>query len=191
MFFKKKKENINDDQDSILLKKEVKDLFEDHKKVKSDIEYLDSQYEVFVLKSLIVDFSFYKEAIEKDISEGQEKSFWMLDRNRSYGGSSETIHLQKIPDITNKYATRLIIEADHNGKINSEFEVKNITIATRSRKINLSPSKFKDIIFKYIMSHTIATYKRKLGESKKTFEELINLIGKDVHRDTKIDKILE
>ncbi len=185
MFFKKKKEeDVNND--AAVLKREAKELLGDHKKVKSDIEYLNSQYEVFVLKSLMVEFPLYKEAIEKDFSESQEKAFWMIDRVRS-----SSFYLQKIPDIKNKYATRIMLDIDHNGQINSEFDLKSIKIETTDRRTTLSTSKFKDVIFKYIMAREIAISKKELEVTKNSFAVLSKIIGKDVHRDAKIEEILK
>jgi hypothetical protein len=185
MFFKKKKEEgVNND--AVILKREAKELLNDHKKVKSDIEYLNTQYEIFVLKSLMVEFPLYKEAIEKDFSEGQEKDFWMIDRVRS-----SSFYLQKIPDIKNKYRTRIVIDIDHNGQINGEFDLKSIKVESTDRRTTLSTSKFKDIIFKYIMAREIAMSKKHLEITKNSFAVLSNLIGKDVHRDAKIDQILK
>jgi len=185
MFFKKKKEeNVNNDAE--ILKREAKQLIDDHKKVKSDIDYLNSQYEIFILKSLIVEFPLYKEAIEENFIEGQEKNFWMIDRIRD-----ESFYLQKIPDLKDKFRTRIVLDIDHNGKIDGEFNLKSIKVESSDRRTTLSTSKFRDIIFKYIIAREIAMSKKKLELSKKSFEVLSNIIGKDVHRDAKIDQILK
>lgn len=181
MFLKRKKD------DDSFLKKENKELIDEQKKVQSDIIYLESKYESVILKSLIMDFPEYKKTIEKNsfqVSPGKG-IFWMIDRVENASFS-----LEKITDLEKMYSNRILIRIGHNGKIDNGFELRSIDITSMGKETKLSSLKFKDIIFKYIATYELVMSKRKLDSTKKSFELISNILGKDVCRDSRIDEII-
>lgn len=185
MFFKGKK------GDDSSLKKETKELIDEQKKVQSDIIYLESKYESVILKSLIMDFPEYKQTIEKVSFQVSPQMlsgkgiFWMIDRVENASFS-----LEKITDLEKMYSNRILIRIGHNGKIDNGFELRSIDITSMGKETKLSSLKFKDIIFKYIATYELVMSKRKLDSTKKSFEMISNILGKDVCRDSRIDEII-
>lgn len=167
-----------------LLKEENKKMMNQDQKLKSDIKYLESQYDTFVMASLLADFDLYKDFVEGGKST-RYNQFWTKDQF-----NSDTFILIK-SDSSTYSAKNVQLRIDYTGRIDYTFEIKSIKIIVNSTHVSLTRRKFSDIIFKYLMVGKITDTKYQLEETKKSFESMIDVIGKDVRRDLKIEEIFK
>ena len=169
----------------------MSDFINNYNKVNSDIEYMEKQYEEYILKSLEEDYVMVKDKL--------------YDDSRSYGFSSSAmstywtvIDFDPISMTLMKYQSpsgvplhkRIKLAFKHNGKISSSFEINYLDVVIGERTINLSKDKFRNILFKYHATFLVEKSKKKLDTTKKSFETLIDVIGQEYYRDSKIDSII-
>ena len=82
------------------------------------------------------------------------------------------------------------IDVKHSTPLDKNVEIKSITI-TRPSYINVKDiSYFKEIVLKYLMEYHINKIKNRFEDTKQSFSKIENIIGKDITRDYKIDKIM-
>ena len=84
------------------------------------------------------------------------------------------------------------IEIDYSFNEDSlDFELRHIKIELSSAKTSyLKAPAFKEIILKYFLQVQSIEIVKIKDKSLSEFKELVNIIGKDVSRDSMIDKIL-
>jgi len=176
----RKKSQLPEDE----IKRNNKRLISENKKIKEDIEYLESQYTPYFLSSLTQDF----EDFDKKINGigGSSNMAWKISN------IERTIfQLEKTLSNNSSYGERLKLDITHNGKMDDGFVISSIKATSNGNTITLDATQFKDIIFKYILTKAIRMSKGELQQSKSSFNFMLKVIGTDTHRDVKIDEILK
>ena len=176
MWFKRKEENTTSKSSS-------DDLMEIYKQNKKEISHMKSQYQDFILRSLESDLDAYKSNIDEKWPrfESENSEFW----NCTGGGSWNEFKLKKT---TEREHIRVDIECSLGHDMN--FELKKITAVVGHDWVTLDVNKFKDIIYRYYMCIELKKIAKEREDTKANFQKLVNVLGKDVKRDSLIDKIL-
>ncbi len=65
-----------------------------------------------------------------------------------------------------------------------------IWVSIGYNSVSLDVAKFHDIIFKYFIYSKIKEIENQKESKKKSFQKMIDIIGKDVKRDSLIEQIL-
>lgn len=171
--------------EKVAIKKESHLLYDENKKINSDIKYLEKEYSNYLLSSLSSEYESYKTSLDKSKSVSLDVSdctHWVIT---DYLTSS--FKLKKTPDKSKTY--KYI-------SINIDFDYSDEVLKLKSARLSspiyfdLKIDSFEEIISKYFLSRVIKKSKDNLSVTKGSFENLLSLIGKDTHRDIKIEEIL-
>lgn len=150
---------------------------------KKDIKYLEDKYDDFILRSLQIEFDKYKQCVDINYPISiNSKEHWMLSSMR-YNEFT----------LNKKDSTCSIsVNADFNFD-NEQWVLKDVELSISDRSsatIKLDKNKLSDIIFQYFIYWQLKEIEKKRDSKKESFQKMIDIIGKDVKRDTLIDKIL-
>jgi hypothetical protein len=170
----------------------MSDFINNYNKVNSDIEYMEKQYEEYILKSLEDDYVVVKDKLyDGGYSYGFNSSSmstnWTINDVDSL---SMTLIKYQSPKASIHTYKRIKLTFKHNGKISTSFEINYLDVVIGERTINLSKDKFRNILFKYHATFLIEKSKKKLDTTKNSFETLIDVVGQEYYRDSKIDSII-
>ena len=172
MWFNKKPVNSEKAEDS------NKIFIESIKKNRQDIKDIENKYQEFIIQSLYFDFDKFVTDLKENGLNSNTFDFWKIN---SIGWSSFKMF---------KKNSKIDIEYSFN-EDSLEFEIKNIQIQLSSGKTtHLKSSLFKEIILKYFLQVQALEISKKKNNSLADFNELVSILGKDVNRDSMIDKIL-
>lgn len=161
-------------------KTESKKLLDSYISTKKHIEHLEEKYDDFVLKSLQEDYNSYKDFVDVSYPTlSNQRTHWMISEMRY-----DTILLEK-KDTVNRVALRVDYEFYRD-----VFKVNSSRVVVDNNVTELNESKIYDIIFQYFIYYQLKGKEREREEKKKSFQKMVDIIGKDVKRDTLIDKIL-
>lgn len=155
-------------------------LLDKYLSTKKDIDYLESKWQDYVLRSLELELENYKESVDRDFPYYPKINNWKITEFRE---------------------SRLIFEKrDNNGYIkikvdysfyNAKWESKHVFANVQNGElISLEDEKFSDIIFQYFIYWKVKEIEKEKERKKQYFQEMIDIIGKDVKRDSLIDQIL-
>lgn len=176
---------------------DVLSLLAEYKKIEEDIKYLDSQQETFILTSLERDFPFIKDnivSVHRRISDGSRSTnLWAPEKfERSYDKTSVKLVKYKDDNVYSSYSTNKIrVEFEFNNKINSTgFKISSLYVYVDGKLVSVSKEKFTNLLFKYVIAYEINTSVKNLQGSKDSFTSMMDILGTEVKRDSKIDAIL-
>ncbi len=179
MWFKRKEENRKMEN-----KSSPDDLMEIYKQNKKEISHMKSQYEDFILRSLELDFDAYKNNLEQKWPKFQSNNseFWNVSDE---GNSWNEFKLIKS---NNREIIRLEMECSL--RYDLTFDIKRVTAVVGYDWVILDVGNFKDIIYRYYMCVELKKVVKEREVTKDNFQKLVNILGKDIKRDSLIDKIL-
>ena len=174
---------LDESSDSCL--DESSKLIEEYEKIKSEISYLDSQYNTFVLKSFQEDLK----VSEEDLKKGYKPP---STRWTSSGYDNITQEITFVKDGTGKYSysSRIEIRFRCNSEFNKKFKILSAELGIANRIIRLDSKSFEPLVFKYIMILLIHSKSVEAHNTKKSFKTLVDTIGKATYRDSKIEDLL-
>jgi len=159
-----------------------KKLISDFKKIKSDIKYLEENHSTFILKSLIADIENFSTTNNK---------CWKFSDYRENSAC-----LEKYLSTSSRYNNLIRLKINHNNCIGERFRISSIEAILQGdsyseKNIKLNTKDFRDIILQYFLCRQIIKSRESLDSTKKSFDLLSKIIGKDVYRDSKIEEILK
>ena len=159
---------------------ESKSILDSYLSAKKDIDYLEDKYDDFIVRSLEVEFEQYKQYVDSHFpSTSGDRSHWMF---------SEI-----------KYDEFTLNKKDKNSDIKirvsysfyqDKWELKYAHVNVDWNSTRLDEKKINDIIFRYFIYWRLKEVEKKKLTSKQSFQKMVDIIGKDVKRDTLIDQIL-
>ncbi len=159
---------------------ESKSILDSYLSAKKDIDYLEDKYDDFIVSSLEVEFEQYKQYVDSHFpSTSGDRSHWMF---------SEI-----------KYDEFTLNKKDKNSDIKirvsysfyqDKWELKYAHVNVDWNSTRLDEKKINDIIFRYFIYWQLKEVEIKKLTSKQSFQKMVDIIGKDVKRDTLIDQIL-
>ena len=159
---------------------ESKSLFNNYISTKKEIDYLEDKYDDFIVRSLELEFDQYKQYVDAHFpSTSGDENHWMI---------SEI----KYDEFTLKKRDK---SNDIQVKVNYSFqgdqwELKYAHVRVDWNSTRLDEKKVNDIIFRYFIYWKLKEVEKKKLTSKQSFQKMVDIIGKDVKRDTLIDQIL-
>ena len=156
-------------------------------KISSDISYLKSKWDDFILKSLQDDFELFQDWSKKNIRSeyGSDTKFWSIHDLKS--------NSFKISKTDSKGINSIYLYVQYSFSIsNFNIKIDDITAQSRSLKsIDLKLSKeMIEIVSKYILTVKINDKIRENEHILKSFNDMVEIVGKDIIRDSRIDSIL-
>jgi flagellin-like hook-associated protein FlgL len=157
-----------------------KDLYGKYLSAKKDIKYLEDKYDDYVLKSLQVEFEQFKETVDRIFpSTNFNFSHWMFSEMK--WDEFTLKKKEKNDDIS--------IHVSYSfSQDNWDLKYANVRVGYNS--VKLDENKFNDIIFQYFIYWKLKEIERERESKKKSFQKMVDIIGKDVKRDALIDQIL-
>ncbi len=172
MWWNKKPVNSEKAEDS------NKIFIESIKKNRQDIKDIENKYQEFIVQSLYFDFENFVKDLKENGLNSNTFDFWKIN---SIGWTTFTIY---------KKNSKIEVEYSFN-EDNLDFVIKAIEIRLSSgKRTSLKSSQFREIILKYFLQVQALEISKQKNISLQDFNELVNIIGKDVSRDNMIDKIL-
>lgn len=156
-------------------------LLDKYLSIKKDINYLESKYDDFILKSLEDDFSSYKDNTDINFPRTVENVGCWSMKDMVYN----EIKLSKIGDNNKSVKIECRYSFDNN-----VIDCRSVCLKINYNSITLSTAKFKDILTKYIMYWKIKEIDNVIKDKKELFQVMVDVIGKDIKRDLIIDSIL-
>ncbi len=150
-------------------------------KIQSDIDYMSSKWGIYISSSLNADIDeFSKWSLDNDVKSSSENRFWTLC----------SLHSDKFKLYKNgnRFKTLVLM-------INYKFDTKtfNFTLENLSVDCNIKIPLTKDIesiVYKYYYTVISNRKKAEFKYAKNSLESMLEIIGKDIVRDSKIDDIL-
>lgn len=176
LFSKKPTETTNNDYSEFdSLKKEYMNL-------DSNINYLKSSWNKYILSSLNSEFELFKNWVSQNtISDDSDNKFWTV-----CDISSSRFTISRKKDKTWQ-SIRIYVRYDFDDT-NFNLEIKSALCGDIDLKMT---KEMKGIISKYFLTTMVENKKRYHSYHKKSFDDMKNLIGKDLIRDERIDDILK
>lgn len=174
----------------------ISELYKQFDSSQADINYLDLQYQEFISKSLELDFNSFKEYIDNggicSISPRnayapqfgtnfKAENFWHMcdvqnDEFVMYK-SSEDVRI----DVGFRYTEK-----------DRKFEITRCELyIEKQRAVNLDKKQFEDILHRYYAYTKLKTVNKNKEHKKQSFQKMMNLIGKDIKRDSILEEILK
>jgi len=148
----------------------------------SDIKYLKSQWNTYIQKSLEDDLSLYQLFAESSYPDKDSTNkYWTMTEL-----GSSTFKLEKKSDIRWK-SLRIRCHYtfdDENGKLN----ISDVSCEGNDLK---NTKELIAILSKYFYLMKINNKKRDSNHARKSFDEMMKIVGKDTIRDARIDNILK
>lgn len=174
----KKEESKSDSKPET--KKESKSLFDIYISTKKEISYLKDKYDDFIVRSLEIEFDQYKQYVDSHFpNTSGDRNHWTFSEIKY-----DEFTLKK-KDKSNDIRIRVSYSFHED-----EWKLKwaNVTIDWNSTK--LDEKKINDIIFQYFIYWQLKQVEKERLTAKQSFQKMVDIIGKDVKRDTLIDQIL-
>lgn len=78
----------------------------------------------------------------------------------------------------------------HFNFFDDNFELKYLHVVVNGTSVRLDTKKFQIIIEKYFMYFKLLEIKSVRDNKRSSFESMVDIVGKDIKRDSVIDKIL-
>lgn len=167
-----------------------KDLLDKYLSAKKDISYLESKWEDYILRFLEVEFDDYKREIDDNYPDLVYKTTnWKISESGydyiTFTKSQEENEIS----ITSKYSF-------YDGKWELKYAQASFKykpgqfFRALSAPLSLNNEKFKDIIFNYFIYLKVKEVEIEKESKKQSFQKMIDIIGKDVKRDSLIEQIL-
>lgn len=168
-------------------KEEVATLESEFLNAKKDIKFLEEKYDDFIARSLEVDFDEFKAKMDIIFPNYPKKEyFWFIEECR-YGEmilkKFQKNESGRDDDVTLKVSYKF-------DESTAAFSVEKVYVTIGYQNITLKTYIFQKILQKYFMHVKIKEVNQLRDSSKKSYEKMINMVGKDVKRDSLIDQIL-
>lgn len=171
--------NLFKKEESKETKPESKSLFDNYISTKKDIEYLEDKYDDFIVRSLELEFDQYKQYVDLHFpSTSNDRTHWMFSEI-----SHDEFTLKK-KDKNNNIKIRVSYSFYQD-----EWELKYAHVSVDWNSTKLDEKKINDIIFQYFIYWQLKQVEKELT-AKQSFQKMVDIIGKDVKRDSLIDQIL-
>ena len=173
--FRKKSEKESPKQVS-----ESKSILDSYLSAKKEIDYLEDKYDDFVVRSLQVEFEKYKQFVDATfprVTDG--RNHWMLSEIKY-----DQFTLEK------KDGTNDIKINAHYEFYQSEWKLKWASVIVGWNSTDLDKEKISDVLFQYFIYWRLKEIEKERETKKQSFQKMVDIIGKDVKRDSLIDQIL-
>lgn len=184
MFFKRKQ--------PIKSEESKKDSFlDEYLSTKNDIKSLEEKYDDYILRSLEIDFDSYKQFLDSKFPNlsnlPTQANHWMISpiSNTINGNSFTLIKTDNIGSIIRSITINV-----HFNFFDDNFELKYLHVVVNGTSVRLDTKKFQIIIEKYFMYFKLLEIKSVRDNKRASFESMVDIVGKDIKRDSVIDKIL-
>jgi len=162
------------------IKTEAKSFYDKYLSSIEEIKYLEEKYDDFIIRSLEVDFEQYKDYVDQNYPKTITScTHWMF---------SEI-----------KYDEFRLKKSDSSGYISidvrysfygDEWELKTASVSIGWITTPLTGRKVNKIIFDYFIYWKLKEVEKQKSSKKEAFQKMVDIIGKDVKRDSLIDQIL-
>ena len=157
-----------------------KSLFDTYISTKKEIDYLEDKYDDFIVRSLEVEFEQYKQYVDSHFpSTSGDRSHWMFSEIKH-----DEFTLNK-KDKNNDIKIRVSYSFYQD-----KWELKYAHVNVDWNSTRLDERKINDIIFQYFIYWKLKQVEKERVSAKQSFQKMVDIIGKDVKRDSLIDQIL-
>ncbi len=174
---KEKKQKVDD----------VSTLESEFLKAKKEIDLLEDKYDDFIIKSLETDFDDFKSKMDLNFPKFVENDCSWFISDFSYS----EITLKKFQK--NKFGNndKVILKINYKfDESTTNFRLVFAHIIVNQVTTLKDDPKLLNILKNYFMYVKLKEVNKKLGDSKMGYKKMIDIIGKDVMRDSLIDEIL-
>lgn len=150
--------------------------------VKSDSEFIKTQYENYIYNSLKNDFDLFCSNLDENLKSNDMylKTHWFI---KEFNHS--TVTLRKAMDEKTRYSNILTLYISYN----YDKEQGDVTIKSISGYGDLNSKRMYEIVSDYIYSALICQAKTETYTIKKELEKVIKVVGRDTVRDVRINEI--
>lgn len=157
-----------------------KSLYDTYLETKKDIKYLEDKYDDFIVRSLEVEFEQYKNYVDENYPNIPSRSFdyWMFSEIKY-----DSFTLRK----SDKHEIKLEVRYEF---YQDQWKLKNVSVRIEWDSTTLDVDKLNKIVFKYFIYWKLKEVEKDKETKKNNFQKMIDVIGKDVKRDSIIDQIL-
>ena len=173
--------NLNTDKDT---DSDISNFKKEYKKINSDISYVESKFNKYVITSLESDMETFKNWLYNNFEQVRQTSidskFWII-----CGLESHKFGMH----IGNRHSG-LTIFVTYEWYEN-EVNVKITDIRSNSIKLFENDQKLKEIISKYFLLVKMASKKSESIKLNNQLGKAIDIIGKETIRDERIDELLK
>jgi hypothetical protein len=163
------------------IKTESKSFYDKYLSSIEEIKYLEEKYDDFIIRSLEVDFEQYKDYVDQNYPKtiNGSTTYWMFSEM--------------------KYDEFKLKKSDSSGSISidvrysfygDKWELKTASASINWNSTHLTVRKVNKIIFDYFIYWKLKEVERQKSSKKEAFQKMVDIIGKDVKRDSLIDQIL-
>ena len=157
-----------------------KSLFDTYISTKKEIDYLEDKYDDFIVRSLEVEFEQYKQYVDSHFpSTSGDRSHWLFSEIKH-----DEFTLKK-KDKNNDIKIRVGYSFYQD-----KWELKHAYVNVDWNSTKLDEKKINDIIFQYFIYWKLKQVEKERVSAKQSFQKMVDIIGKDVKRDSLIDQIL-
>jgi len=158
-----------------------KSILEQYLSTEKEIKYLEDKYDDFIVRSLEVEFEQYKQFVDSNHPRLSKTKHWSISEMKS-----DEFTLNKI-DGDSEISVK-VRYSFHEGS--GRWELGYSYVKVGYNQTMLSTSKVNDIIFQYFIYWKLKQIEKERETRKQDFQKMIDIIGKDVKRDSLIDQIL-
>lgn len=156
-----------------------KSILDEYLGAKKDIQYLEDKYDDYILRSLTFEFDMYKQYLDSNYpTVDASKGFWMIN-NIEYNKFTLTKNDSGLITINISYEF-----------YQDEFKLEYLYAYVHGNSVSLDKKKFLDVIMGYFMYYKLKEIKASRESKKASFQKMVDIVGKDIKRDSIIDKIL-
>jgi hypothetical protein len=157
-----------------------KSLFDNYISTKKEISYLEDKYDDFIVRSLEVEFEQYKQCVDSYFpSTSNDRTHWMISKIQH-----DEFTLNK-KDNNNNIKIRV-----NYSFYQDQWKLKYAHVSVDWNSTKLDENKINDIIFQYFIYWQLKQVEKERLTAKQSFQKMVDIIGKDVKRDSLIDQIL-
>ena len=163
-----------------------KSLLDEYLGAKKDIQYLEDKYDDYILRSLTFEFDMYKQYLDSNYPTMDAlKGFWMINN----------IEYNKFILTKNDSSGLITINVSYEF-YQDEFKLEYLYAYVHGdsdvhgNSVSLDKKKFLDVIMGYFMYYKLKEIKASRENKKASFQKMVDIVGKDIKRDSIIDKIL-
>lgn len=159
---------------------ESKSILDSYLSAKKDIQYLEDKYDDFVVRSLQVEFEQYKQFVDLTYPKVTDsRDHWMISEMKY-----DQFSLVK-KDKSNDIKVNV-----HYDFYQSEWKLTFATVRVGWSSTELDKGKISDVVFQYFIYWQLKQVEKERETKKQSFQKMVDIIGKDVKRDSLIDQIL-
>ena len=190
--FKKDKKKSNDSS-KLEHTSEISEFKREYNKINSDISYVESQFNKYVIGSLESDLESFKSWISSNIkdvytSSRTENPFWSIRDMQN--DNFEIIKCESRQQSYSRGYVKLYVKYEWDDK-ECNFNIKSISSYNSDININGDDRKLKEIISKYFFLVKMESKREQSNRVNSKLNEVIKIIGKETVRDNRIDELLK